>query len=222
MTELKSSDPLALRILMNEEIYRVEEGTATINQPGMAPENIETESARPQPPVQVQVSEPVPASVDMPKAKKDIPVGQVPAVAIPNIAATLSKEEEESTIFDYLGENNRYMVIVHHSNGSKFMPSKEVESLTSILHAKKMEMKDVAVVNIASYPSATAAGLRQYFACSSIVLLGVSPQQLKLPEIPLNSISQWQGINVLFTYDFPGMLDSNDKKRAFWNEMKKL
>ncbi|MGX5688648.1 hypothetical protein [Arcticibacter tournemirensis] len=141
-----------------------------------------------------------------------------PAVTAPST----EKEEESMPVFDYQGENNRYMLLLHDNPNQKLMPSGELDTLTTILLAKKMEIKDVAIVNIAQYPSVTWRQLKEYFACNSLVLLGVTPRRLQLNEIPQNAVTSFEGMNVLFTYSFAEMLNNNDRKRAFWNEMKKL
>ncbi len=144
----------------------------------------------------------------------------------PAVAAPPTEKEEDTgdtvPVFDYQGENNRYMLLLHDNPSQKLMPSGELDTLKTILLAKKMDIKDVAIVNIAQYPSATWRQLKGYFACSSIVLLGVPPGRLQINEIQQNAVTPFEGMNVLRTYSFSEMLNNNDRKRAFWNEMKKL
>lgn len=128
----------------------------------------------------------------------------------------------QSIAFDYLGENNRYILLLVNSAGYSFLPPKELEALQSTIQAKKMDMKDVALVNLAKYPPVTWQQLKDYFACSTIVLFGISPETLKMNGITFNTIHSFEGLKVLATFSYTEMLESNDKKRAFWNEMKKI
>lgn len=172
MSELKTSDPVALHFLMTDDLFNINEPPMPAEEPG----------------------------------------NQVPE----------EQRKEEAPVFDYQGDNNRYILLLHHSPGQKHMPANEFEALQSILSAKKMELKDIALVNLAEYPGASFDNLKAYFACSSIILFGIPPQTLKMPELPMNVITSCNGVKVLFTYNFGEMLGSNDKKRLFWNEMKKI
>jgi len=126
----------------------------------------------------------------------------------------------ETVAFDYLGENNKYFLLLINDPGSKSMAPKELEALQSILTAKKMELKDVALVNMNNYPSATFQQLKAYFACNRVVLFGIAPQQLQIPSIASNQISEHAGTKLLATFGFSEMMSNVDKKKAFWNVMK--
>jgi hypothetical protein len=90
------------------------------------------------------------------------------------------------------------------------------------LKAKKQELKDVAIVNVAKYPSATFKDLKDFFACNSLVLFGINPAEIKLEGIQSNQIINQQNTKILATFSFAEMLTNTDKKRTFWDEMKKL
>lgn len=180
MSELKTSNPLALHFLMNEDLYRFQEEEI------LQPEALHTN------------------------------VAQVKDETIE------AREETADQGYEYYGENNRYILLLVDSPDHKVMAQKELDALQNTLSAKKLEMKDVAIVNLAHYPDATFQKLKEFFVCSSLVLLGVSCKRIKMQEVPLNLITTVEGTKVLATYSFAEMLDSNDKKRAFWNEMKKL
>ncbi|MGV3508358.1 MAG: hypothetical protein ACO1N7_03635, partial [Sphingobacteriaceae bacterium] len=128
----------------------------------------------------------------------------------------------ESLVFDYLGENNKYILILVKEPAHKIIDPKELETLANILKGKKQEIKDVAIVNLNNYPSANYENLKSYFACNSIIMFGVNPAQIAVSGIQANQISSYQGTKILATYSITEMLNSVDKKRAFWDEMKKL
>lgn len=132
------------------------------------------------------------------------------------------EQPAEYSSFDYLGENNKYVLLLTSDAAQKIMAPKELEALQSILGAKKMEMKDVALVNLHRYPGATFAGLKSFFVCSKVVLFGINPQQIQLPPMASNKITDFQGTKILATFSFAEMMDNLDKKKAFWTEMKGL
>ena len=139
----------------------------------------------------------------------------------PETASTVDVKEEP-LYFEYLGENNKYLLILVNSPSHPVIDPKELETLLNILKGKKQDLKDVAVVNLSKYPAATFAGLKQFFACNSLVLFGINPAQLGLAAIQANQITVCENTKVLATFSIAEMLNSVDKKRAFWDEMKKL
>jgi hypothetical protein len=144
----------------------------------------------------------------------------VAEVTSPVIAET--KPVEEPSYFEYLGDNNKYILILVSEPKHQYIEPKELETLTNILKGKKQELKDVAIVNLQKYPTATFGALRKFFVCSSVVMFGVDPAQIKIDGLKLNRVSDFQGSKVLATYRISEMLTDVEKKRAFWDEMKKL
>lgn len=130
--------------------------------------------------------------------------------------------EENGPAFNYLGENNKFMLLLIQEDSHPNLRSNELEALGNILGAKRMSLKDVAIVNQRQYKSSTWREYKDYFACSSIVLFGIDPTEIGLRTLPKNAITDFEGMQVLFTYSFAEMLGSTDKKREFWNQMKKL
>ncbi len=128
----------------------------------------------------------------------------------------------EPAFFDYLGENNKYILVLINDPGNQSMNAKELETLLNILKAKKQELKDVAIVNLAKYPSATFDALKSFFVCNSMIFFGINPAQIKLEGIQANQITNHQNTKVLATFSIAEMLANTDKKRTFWDEMKKM
>lgn len=126
----------------------------------------------------------------------------------------------ENIAFDYLGENNKYFLLLVNYPDHKIMAPKELEALQSILGAKKMELKDVAIVNLHKYPQANFKLLKDFFACNKIVFFGINPQQIQLPGITSNQITEHDSVKLLGTFSFTEMMDNVDKKKLFWNTMK--
>jgi len=144
---------------------------------------------------------------------------QPPSVAV-DIKGTLA--EAEAVAFDYHGENNKYFAILVNYPSHQYMAPKELEALQSILGAKKMEIKDVAIVNLNKYPTASFQQLKSFLVSSRMVLFGINPQTLQLPSIPSNQITEHGGVKILATFAFGEMMADVDKKKIFWNVMKNL
>ncbi|WP_423146997.1 hypothetical protein [Rubrolithibacter danxiaensis] len=173
MPSLKTSDHLALSLLLSEDLYLLKE------------EEI-ISSAKASPP------ETVPA------------------------------KKEEEVFYNYLGENNKYLLLLVDDPQNKIIDKKELESLINILQAKKLELRDVAILNINSCKAIAFEQLKSFFASRSMVLFGINPSRLEVPDIVSNKISEYKGVKLLATYSFAEMQNDTVKKRVFWNEMKLL
>lgn len=138
------------------------------------------------------------------------------------IPQTSEDGTETNLIFNYLGENNKFMLLLIQEDSHPNLRSNELEALANILGAKRMSLKDVAIVNQRKYSTSSWKEFKTYFACSSIVLFGIDPPEVKIRTLPKNAITDFEGMQVLFTYSFSEMLNNVDKKREFWNQMKKL
>lgn len=130
--------------------------------------------------------------------------------------------ENTDTAFDYLGENNKYFAILVNNPAHQYMGPKELEALQSILGAKKMDLKDVAILNLHKYPQASFNAIKKFLVSNRMVLFGINPQTIQIPTVPSNQVSDYNGVKVLATYAFSEMMTDVEKKKAFWNAMKNL
>lgn len=209
MNTLKISHPVALHFLMTDDLY-----------------HISSEDLNALPAADISQSEVSPAtqaekSIE-PAAKIQSPVITVPAVTdeILSIPKEVTAPVVEPSYFEYLGENNKYILILIDESGHQHIAPKELETLLNILKGKKQELKDVALLNLKRYPSATFNALKKFFACNSIVLFGIDAARIGIEHIQLNQVTSFQGTKVLSTYSISEMLTDVDKKRAFWDKMK--
>lgn len=174
MSALHTEHPLALRILLDEELYQVRETAAS------------------------------------------------PSPAAPLAAAAAAAEPVAGTDFEYLGHNRRFILLLVHEPGEPAVSPATLESLNRILGGLNLTLEDVALLNLARYPDATFNTLKGFFACSKAVLFGIDPARLGLPALPSNEISALDRVKLLATFSFQEMNAQKQKKRIFWDEMKKL
>lgn len=201
MSVLRTSDPIALRLLFSDELYLVDN---IHEQNNSAAQILRTSEAA--------------EIVEIPDAHKAPEMPVVPEVVkVPEVP-----KSTELPVFNYLGENNKYFLLLVNQPGNAILNAKDLESLTSILTAKKFEVRDVAIMNLNKYPGITFEMLKAYFVNTRLVLFGVTPESLQLPAMPANKITTYQGVKILPTFSFEEMTADPSLKRIFWNEMKVL
>ena len=87
---------------------------------------------------------------------------------------------EEPAAYKFLGNHRRKVTIIVDSPGAAFLPDDQLNFLTKILEACRMNIGDVAIVNHHTSPVAITA-LRQQLQPSSILLFGIEPTAIRLP-----------------------------------------
>jgi len=173
MSVLKITDPLALRLIMTDDLYLIDK------QVKQAP----------------LIIEPQPDTIE-----------HTPA----------------PPVFNYSGENNKYILILVNDENHEILNPADLASLTKILAAKKLELRDVAIVNLHKPPASNFEALKNFFSSSKLVLFGINPGEINLPDISNNEIIRHEGTKILATYSFAEMGNDTNKKLLFWNEMKQL
>lgn len=127
---------------------------------------------------------------------------------------------EEAPVFSYLGENNKYFLILVNDPGHQHLNTADREVLLKILQAKGLELRDVAILNAGKFPRVTFSQLKSFFVPSRIVFFGLSPEQFGIPALSTNIPGTHGDVKLLATYTFPEMQADINKKKAFWQIMK--
>lgn len=125
--------------------------------------------------------------------------------------------------FSFLGENKRHYLFVTHEHAYDYMSSPAMEAFSKTISALKLQLADIAVINLAKYQQPIAIiELFNAFAPEAIILLGLPAKSLGLADTDPNSIMKHEGIKVFQTYSFETMLTDADKKRDFWTTLKTI
>ncbi len=122
--------------------------------------------------------------------------------------------------FNYLGDNNRFFLLLVNEPGETHLEKSNLEVLQKILMAKGLELKDVAILNLSHHPEIGIETLKSYFSCSRLCLFDIAPAQLGLPELPSNEPGLFGELKVLATFSLKELQQTQHKKVAFWNAMK--
>ncbi len=173
MNDLQTNNLIALSLLLDEEIYNVEEKELLMQKPPLA--------------------QPLP---------------------------TETTETKEATAFKYLGDNNKYILIVVKEPDDEFLKQDDLDFLQKILKARKLELNDVAIINTEKNKPLYFDDLKTYFAFNKILTFGIDPRVLQINSAQANKKSLFKGIPVLGTWELTKLADDEKKKTIFWNEFK--
>ncbi len=122
--------------------------------------------------------------------------------------------------FTYLGENNKYFLILINDTAHKELNAPHLELLLKIMLAKKLELCDLAILNLNNYPNSSFSDLKEFFGCNRLALFGISPLQISLRSLTANQPEKHNEVSILATYSLEEMIHDEAKKKQFWNVMK--
>ncbi|WP_017259893.1 hypothetical protein [Pedobacter arcticus] len=216
MNPLQTDNLIALSLLLDEDIYVLND------LPKKEFDQIVAEK-----PVEVSAkttetnNSPV---VEIPKIEKQTipsPSPEVsPATIIPKIEKASVPLKTKNDGFEYLGENNKYILIIVNNEQEKFLNKADLAFLVKIMGAKKWVLEDVAIVNMAKYEDLNFEDLTAYFACNKIVTFGFNPAVLNIVGAVANQKTTYKNVAVLGTWDLPKLQTDVPKKTIFWNQLK--
>ena len=189
---MKVDNPNAYRFIMEDEIYLLEQDKGVKQL---------TDTL-------VTISE-APSITSEQVAVKPQPVKQ-PVVETPAIA------------FNYLGNNNKNFLILVNYTTDEFIAPAHLTALENILKRKDIAIDDVAILNTRKYPQVAFADLNSYFNPKKLLIMGDSALPRGLSKPALNQLYKLNTTDALYSFSFGQMMESNDNKKAFWEQMKQL
>lgn len=199
MSNLLTQNSNALRLLMTEDLYILPEKEQLV--PAKAEQSPEINSRK---------EADVPAQL----------VSEIPVQALEEVLPQKPAEPEKIRAFNYLGENNKYFLILFNEPNQKDISSIQKETLLKIMSAKGLELRDLAVLNLNQYPGVHYNDLKEFFSFNKVVLFGIDPQQISLSSQSSNQVVKLESTKILCTYGIDEMIKDTTKKREFWNVMK--
>lgn len=108
--------------------------------------------------------------------------------------AKLSKSATEG--IQYLGKNQKGVCILVNYPKDVYLPDEQLNFLTAILQACKLNLGDVAIVNHSRH-KVSFEELRRQLGCRQLLLFGVAPAATGLPEMELFTLNEADGCGLL-------------------------
>jgi hypothetical protein len=199
MSSLHSNEHNTLSLLLTEDIYVIKKKTE------VAMGNLNED-------IKVAMTE------------TSLPVEKPTATSKPSSESIQKTEAEDgpkrSTEFAYIGENNKYILILFEDANCKEISPVHKETILKIMTAKGLELRDLALLNINLYPDTTITELKDFFSCSKLVLFGINPQGISLPSMSANKVEIHYNVKMFSTFSIDEMINDINKKKEFWAIMK--
>jgi hypothetical protein len=153
---------------------------------------------------------------------KDKSVYDMPAAVTADVVSTPQEIQPAVIDFNYLGSNTNGLLILVHYPAHEFIAEAHLTALENILNRKGLPLKNAAILNMNTHFAADIETITAYFKPQKMLILGKSAMPGGLPPIALNQLKQTGDFLTLYSFTFDEMMDSNDNKKAFWEQMKLL
>ena len=124
--------------------------------------------------------------------------------------------------FNYLGGHKKNFLIIVHYPGQEFIADNHLIALESILGRLGFSLNDAAILNRANYADATFDLLNDFFKPQKLLILGKSSLPAGIAAPDLNKPKQLDNCKMLFSFSFNEMMDNNELKKIFWEQMKQF
>jgi len=143
----------------------------------------------------------------------------LPAVETP-AAAMQPVVETPALSFNYLGQHKKQYLILVYYPGLEFMPAPYLTALENTLKRLGFGLEDVAIVNTANYKDIVFKQLENYFKPQKLLVLGRQALPAGFEAPTQHQQAQVNNRKTLFTFSFDEMMENNEHKKIFWEQMK--
>lgn len=124
--------------------------------------------------------------------------------------------------FNYLGGDKKNFLVMVHYTTAQFINDTHLTALENILKRMQYSLDDVAIFNIATYAGVTFEQLMEFFKPQKLLLLGENAIPAGTQPLVFNKLEQLNNCNTLFSFGFDEMMNNNENKKVFWEQMKQL
>lgn len=135
----------------------------------------------------------------------------------------LTPDQQETSAWKYLGENKKNILIIVNHPDVVYLSDDDFNFLTGILGACKLDISDVAIVNLHNHRDASYKELTSYFKSNHIFLFGVEPAAFGLPmSFPHFQLQSFASNSFLFTPALKELEIDKVLKSKLWVCLKKI
>jgi hypothetical protein len=103
--------------------------------------------------------------------------------AVTPVAAPPAEPGQPVNTIQFLGKNEKHVCVLVSYEKDKYLPDAQLNFLTAILQACKLNLADVAIVN-QQKQHCRFIDLKEQLQCTHLLLFGVTPAELDLPGMP--------------------------------------
>jgi hypothetical protein len=133
------------------------------------------------------------------------------------------KEEAKSTGWKSLGDNKKNILVLVNYSGVEYLPEQQLNFLNGMLGACKLELSDIALINIGDHHSASYKEIMLQFKSRIILLFDIAPTSIGLPlDFPHFQIQPFSGNSFLYSPSLDELENDKMLKSKIWVCLRRL
>jgi DNA polymerase III psi subunit len=133
------------------------------------------------------------------------------------------EKKSASALLNILGKNLKNIILIVRNNESAFLTDDDLNFLLGILSACKLNMDDVAVLNLAKNKNAEYETIAKELNAEKVFLFGVDPGDINLPlAFPHYQAQQFKNQLYLSAPSLSDLQHDKTEKTKLWTCLKKI
>jgi hypothetical protein len=156
-------------------------------------------------------------------------IANEPTVAKQEIASEQvvipSTEQALKTVhYNYLGENNKYiLILIDQPLKREIIAAKDLLLLEKTLAALKLELRDVAIVNLQQCEELHFKSLKEFFSCNKVLGFGIELAKIGIEkEVAINTVFRIEDCPFLLASSLEELSNNQAQKVIWWSAMKSI
>jgi len=156
-------------------------------------------------------------------------IANEPTVAKQEIASEevviRSTEQALKTVhYNYLGDNNKYiLILIDQPLKNEIIAAKDLLLLEKTLAALKLELRDVAIVNLQQCEELHFKSLKEFFSCNKVLGFGIELAKIGIEkEVAINTVFRIEDCPFLLASALEELSNNQAQKVIWWSAMKSI
>ena len=147
-----------------------------------------------------------------------------PSISSEQEAIISSDQTPTSVHYNYLGENNKYiLILIDQPLKSEIISAKDLLLLEKTLTALKLELRDVAIVNLQQCEELHFKSLKEFFSCNKVLGFGIELAKIGIEkEVPINTVFRIEDCPFLLASSLEELSNNQAQKVVWWSAMKSI
>jgi hypothetical protein len=136
-----------------------------------------------------------------------------------------STEQAIKTVhYNYLGENNKYiLILIDQPLKNEIIAAKDLLLLEKTLAALKLELRDVAIVNLQQCEELHFKSLKEFFSCNKVLGFGIELAKIGIEkEVAINTVFRIEDCPFLLASALDELSNNQAQKVIWWSAMKSI
>jgi hypothetical protein len=145
-------------------------------------------------------------------------------IASEQVVIPSTQQALKTVHYNYLGENNKYiLILIDQPLKNEIIAAKDLLLLEKTLAALKLELRDVAIVNLQQCEELHFKSLKEFFSCNKVLGFGIELAKIGIEkEVAINTVFRIEDCPFLLASALEELSNNQAQKVIWWSAMKSI